>query len=120
MTTMINKSQITKVKIYDSELKEGYEYLPERIVYLPFTKCKIIHERAGWTKGGRNSMFGWISEDDMDDMYVVKDGKLYLKPRVKIQMSSGWRDDFYKYFDTVRKCTKWCEDKLDGIKLIRV
>lgn len=120
MTTMINKSQITKVKIYDSELKEGYEYLPERIIYLPFTKCKIIHERAGWTKGGRNSMFGWIGEDDMDDMYVVKDGKLYLKPRVKIQMSSGWRDDYYKYFDTVRKCTKWCEDNLDGIKLIRV
>lgn len=119
-TKKINKLQITRVTIYDEKLMTGYMYYPEVIRYIPFTKIKWYYSREQWSRRGRDSDWGVVTEADMGVTHFSKNGLLYKMPKILINMSGGWRDDVVKHFDTIDECLSWCEEHLSGVELITV
>jgi hypothetical protein len=117
-TKKLNKEHIVSVRLCDEYLKKNYEFMPEKTYKIPFTNIVWSHTLSAWSEHGRSSYF-LISGSELEN-YIVRDDKLYLKPRVEISMSSGWRDDVVLYFNTKKLVTDWIKDNLGGIVFVDV
>jgi hypothetical protein len=113
---IINKDQVVSIVITEEKLKEGYNYYPERIYKIPLTNIVWSRDRAGWARHGRRSLF-FVDEEDLKN-YIVRGGKLYTKPQVKISMSSGWRDDVVRYFKTFEQADRWVNNHFSNIRFL--
>jgi hypothetical protein len=114
----INKDKVVSVKVYDHHLKDMYIFHPEQIYKIPFTNIVLSEQPSGWSRDGYRSFF-FITGEELKD-YIVRNDQLYLKPRVEISMSSGWRDNVVLYFNTKELALEWVESNLEGIPFVDV
>lgn len=118
LVNKINKDEVVSVKIYDLHLKDKYIFHPGETCKIPFTNIVLSEQPSGWSRDGYRSFF-FISGKELKD-YIVRNDQLYLKPRVEISMSSGWRDDVVLYFNTKELALEWVESNLEGITFVDV
>ena len=114
---LINKDQVTSVTIHNEKLMEGYIFQPEKIYKIPFTNIILSKTKSHWEYPNR-----YYSTYDVDDLgdFIVRDSKLYRKPKVEITFSSGWRNDVRMFFNTHQKAIDWVHKNLSGVPLINV
>lgn len=114
---LINKDLIVSVTIRNEKLMEGYEFQPEKIYKIPFTNFVLSQTESQW--GYPHRYYSTYSGDDLKD-FVVRDSKLFRKPKVTITLSSGWRDDVTMFFNTYQQATNWVDENLSGVPLVLV
>jgi hypothetical protein len=114
---LINKDQVTSVTIHNEKLMEGYIFQPEKICKIPFTNIVLSKTNSHW--GYPNRYYSTYSGDELKD-FIVRDSKLYRKPKVEITFSSGWRNDVRMFFNTHQKAIDWVHKNLSGVPLINV
>jgi hypothetical protein len=114
---LINKDLIVSVTIRNEKLMEGYEFQPEKIYKIPFTNFVLSQIESQWVYPNR--YYSTYSGDELKD-FIVRDSKLFRKPKVSIVFSSGWRDDVTMFFNTHQKAIDWVDENLEGVPLVLV
>lgn len=114
---LINKDQVISVTIQKEKLMEGYVFNMGKITKIPFTNIVLSRTRSRWECPNR--YYSVYDEDDLGD-FIVRDSKLYRKPKVDITFSSGWRDDIKLFFNTYQQAKNWVDKNLSGVPLIIV
>ena len=114
---LINKDQVVSVTIQKEKLMEGYIFHPEKIRKIPFTEIVLSKTKSHWMC--HNRYYSTYSEDELED-FIVRDSKLYRKPKVEITFTSGWRNDIKLSFNTYQQAKNWVDKNLSGVPLIIV
>lgn len=114
---LINKNNVVSVTIHNEKLMEGYEFQPEKICKIPFTNLVLSQTESQWAYPNR--YYNTYSGDDLKD-FIVRDSKLFRKPKVSITFSSGWRDDVILFFNTHQRAINWVDENLSGVPLVVV
>lgn len=114
---LINKDQVVSVTIHKEKLMEGYVFRPEKLCKIPFTNIILSKTKSHWLFPNRH--YSTYSEDELED-FIVRDSKLYRKPKVEITFSSGWRNDVRMVFNTFQQARSWVDRNLSGVHLIVV
>lgn len=114
---LINKDQVVSVKIHNEKLMKGYIFKPEKICKIPFTNIILSKTKSHWIYPNR--YYSVYTEDELGD-FIVRDSKLYRKPKVEITLTSGWRDDVTMFFNTYQKAIDWVDQNLSGVPLVIV
>lgn len=114
---LINKDQVVSVTIHNEKLMEGYEFQPEKICKIPFTNFVFSKTDSHWIYPNR--YYSTYSGDELKD-FIVRDSKLFRKPKILIAFSSGWRDDVTLFFNTYQRAINWVDENLSGVPLVVV
>jgi hypothetical protein len=114
---LINKDQVVSVKIHNEKLMKGYIFKPEKICKIPFTNIILSKTKSHWVYPNR--YYNTYTEDGLGD-FIVRDSKLYRKPKVEISFTSGWRDEVAMFFNTHQKAIDWVDKNLTGVPLVVV
>lgn len=114
---LINKNNVVSVTIHNEKLMEGYVFQPEKICKIPFTNFVLSQTESQWVYPNR--YYSTYSGDDLKD-FIVRDSKLFRKPKVSIAFSSGWRDDVTLFFNTHQRAINWVDENLSGVPLVVV
>ena len=114
---LINKDQVVSVKIHNEKLMKGYVFQPEKIYKIRFTNIILSKTKSHWVYPNR--YYSTYDEDDLED-FIVRDSKLYRKPKVEITFGGGWRDDVRMFFNTYQKAIDWVDLNLSGVPLVIV
>ena len=114
MELRINKDAVSHIKIYDF-YKTDYIWCDKK----PIKFLGIFNDgeyREGYWRRGEQSHWNWCMDEEYLNDYVVEEGVLIEKPRIKI--FTGEHVIKHKYFDSLEAAQKYCKGKFPNVTVI--